>query len=358
MSFQIGDQALLSSSAQHVVYPVRNGLVEDWDMMESFWHRCLFQYLRVDSQDHALLLTEPPQNTPENREKTAEIMFETFNVPSLCMGMQAVLALYASRVADSKEAQFIDDLTGIVVDAGEGTTHAIPVVDGYVLGANIKSMPIAGRDITAIIQQLIRERGEDVPPELSMEVSRHIKEHYGYTANDLAAEFLAHERNPDKYVKTLRRTNRRTGKEFSVRVGYERFVGAELLFTPALCSGAAASSPSLPALVDAVVQACPIDTRRRLYGNVVLSGGTSTLRGFGGRLQRELMDLTAARLPTNAKAIEVSVVTHHLQRYASWFGGSVFANTPQALSAATTREQYQEHGPRVCRRSNYMFRDL
>lgn len=42
------------------------------------------------------LQTEPPLNTPENREFTAEIMFESFNVPGLYIAVQAVLALAAS----------------------------------------------------------------------------------------------------------------------------------------------------------------------------------------------------------------------------------------------------------------------
>lgn len=45
-----------------------------------------------------MLLTEPPMNPPENREYTAEIMFETFNVPGLYIAVQAVLALAASWV--------------------------------------------------------------------------------------------------------------------------------------------------------------------------------------------------------------------------------------------------------------------
>ncbi len=35
-----------------------------------------------------LLQTEPPLNTPENREYTAEIMFESFNVPGLYIAVQ------------------------------------------------------------------------------------------------------------------------------------------------------------------------------------------------------------------------------------------------------------------------------
>lgn len=58
------------------------------------------RYLRVDTSEQPVILTEPPLNAPENRELTAEIMFETFNVPGLYIGMQALLALYASLLAE------------------------------------------------------------------------------------------------------------------------------------------------------------------------------------------------------------------------------------------------------------------
>ena len=70
--------------------------MDDWDLMERFWEQTIFKYLRAEPEDHYFLLTEPPLNTPENREYTAEIMFETFNVPGLYIAVQAVLALAAS----------------------------------------------------------------------------------------------------------------------------------------------------------------------------------------------------------------------------------------------------------------------
>ena len=62
--------------------------MEDWDLMERFWEQCIFKYLRAEPEDHFFLLTEPPLNTPENREYTAEIMFESFNVPGLYIAVQ------------------------------------------------------------------------------------------------------------------------------------------------------------------------------------------------------------------------------------------------------------------------------
>lgn len=99
--------------------------MEDWDLMERFLEQCIFKYLRAEPEDHYFLLTEPPLNTPENREYIAEIMFESFNAPGLYIAVQAVLALAASWTSRA-----IDDrtLTGIVVDSGDGVTHVIPVV--------------------------------------------------------------------------------------------------------------------------------------------------------------------------------------------------------------------------------------
>lgn len=104
--------------------------------MERFLEQCIFKYLRAEPEDHYFLLTEPPLNTPENREYTAEIMFESFNVPGLYIAVQAVLALAASWVSRNIEDR---TLTGIVIDSGDGVTHVIPVVSfSYIFLSNCK----------------------------------------------------------------------------------------------------------------------------------------------------------------------------------------------------------------------------
>ena len=103
--FYIGDTAKEHASTHQISYPIKHGLVENWDNMERIWQRCLFEYMRCEPEEHYILLTEPPLNPPENREYTAEIMFETFNVPGLYIAVQAVLALAASWT--SKQVRII-----------------------------------------------------------------------------------------------------------------------------------------------------------------------------------------------------------------------------------------------------------
>ena len=47
--------------------------------------------------------------------------------------------------------------------------------EGYVIGSCIKHIPIAGRDITYFIQQLLRERETGIPVEQSLETAKAIK---------------------------------------------------------------------------------------------------------------------------------------------------------------------------------------
>lgn len=82
-------------------------------------------------------------------------MFETFNVKGLFIGVQATLALYAQICAPGSESTSIkqEDLTGTVIDSGDGVTHVFPVSDGYVIGSCVRHVPLAGRDITKFTLQ-------------------------------------------------------------------------------------------------------------------------------------------------------------------------------------------------------------
>eukprot|EP00922_Rhytidocystis_sp_ex-Travisia-forbesii_P039598 GHVS01058880.1.p1 GENE.GHVS01058880.1~~GHVS01058880.1.p1 ORF type:complete len:102 (+),score=11.07 GHVS01058880.1:88-393(+) len=76
-------------------YPMTHGIVEDWFDMETIWSH-VYSEMKVNSEEHPVLLTEAPLNPRENREKAAEIFFETFGAPALFVSAQAILSLSAS----------------------------------------------------------------------------------------------------------------------------------------------------------------------------------------------------------------------------------------------------------------------
>ena len=352
LDFYIGDEAL-DAPSYSVKWPIRHGIIEDWDLMERFWEQVIFKYLRAEPEDHYFLLTEPPLNTPENREHMAEIMFESFNVPGLYIAVQAVLALAASWTSRQAGER---TLTGTVVDSGDGVTHIIPVAEGYVIGSCIKHIPIAGRDITYFIQQLLREREVGIPPEQSLETAKAIKERFSYVCPDIVKEFNKYDTDPAKWIKKYDSINSVSKQPFSVDVGYERFLGPEIFFHPEFAN--ADFTTPISEIVDEVIQNCPIDARRGLYKNIVLSGGSTMFRDFGRRMQRDIKRVVDARLKLSEelsggrikpKPIDVQVVSHQMQRYAVWFGGSMLGCTPEFYQVCHTKADYDEYGPSICR---------
>jgi hypothetical protein len=108
----IGPQAQQYRGLFKINYPLEHGIVTDWDDMERIWQYVYHEGLKTVSEDHPVLLTEPPLNPRENRDVAAQILFETFNVPALYSSVQAVLSLYASGKT-----------TGLVLDSGNTQQH-------------------------------------------------------------------------------------------------------------------------------------------------------------------------------------------------------------------------------------------
>jgi len=353
LDFFIGADAVEKRLNYNVDYPIRHGIIDNWDNMEKYWQRCIYQYLCCDPEEHYMLLTEPPLNTPENREYTAEIMFETFNVPGLYIAVQAVLALCASLLTKNDKSGK-NAVTGTVIDSGDGVTHIIPVVEGYVIGSCIKHIPLAGRDVTNFIVEQLRNRNEPIPPEDTLNVAKKIKESFCYVCPDVVNEYKKYDTDPSRF-RVYKGTNSKTGQEYKIDVGYERFLGPEIFFSPEIFSSD--FTTPLPNVVDQTIQQCPIDTRRSLYNYITLSGGSTMYKHFVNRLSRDIKkccsdryDQTKARFPnTDIKKVVANVVTHPFQRFAVWFGGSMLASQPEFLSYFHTKKDYQEQGPRIAR---------
>jgi hypothetical protein len=230
-----------------------------------------------------------------------------------------------------------------VIDSGDGVTHVIPVAEGYVIGSSIKSIPIAGRDITYFVQSLLRDRGE---ADSSLKTAQEIKEEYCYVCPDIVKEFSRFDRDPSRFTKHA--VNQPGGRQVHVDVGYERFLAPEIFFNPEIYSSDFLTP--LPVVVDGVIQQSPIDVRRGLYKNIVLSGGSTLYKDFGRRLQRDIKHLVDARIRASevrsggarSGGLEVQVITHKRQRHGPWFGGSLLGQTPEFRSYCHTKAEVSD----------------
>jgi actin-related protein 3 len=358
LDFYIGFEAIAKQPAYGGTNVMKHGQIEDWDKIEQFWQHCLFKYLRCEPEDHAILLTEPPLNSPDNRECTAEIMFETFNVPYLYIGMQALLALAASWSTAGSHS-----LTGAVVDSGDGVTHVIPVVHGFPISNAITHVPIAGQEMTTFIAQLLQEREPSVPAEDRLVTARTIKERYCRVASVPSAMFARFDKDRSKYIETYTGVSSKTKKPFTCEVGYERFLCPEVWFSPEMVSSEYTTPVAV--LINRAIRLSPIQDRMQLFGNIVLSGGSTTFDGLAKRLQSDVQAIVDADLKSNAEIatkklgrevkagkVPVKIVEHKRQQYAVWYGGAMLAMTGKPFyTQCLTKAQYDEVGPSIARAS-------
>ena len=57
LDFYIGDEAMAHSKLGYQInYPIRSGLIENWNNMERLWQRCMFEYLHCQPEEHYFML--------------------------------------------------------------------------------------------------------------------------------------------------------------------------------------------------------------------------------------------------------------------------------------------------------------
>ena len=134
----IGEEASQLRHMLELNYPMENGMVRNWEDMEHVWNYTFGpSKLNLDPTNSKIILTEPPQNPLQNRQRLVQTMFEKYGFAGCHIAIQAVLTLYAQGL-----------FTGIVLDSGDGVTHICPVYEGYSLPTLTKRLDLAGRNIT------------------------------------------------------------------------------------------------------------------------------------------------------------------------------------------------------------------
>lgn len=379
---------------EQVSFPIRDGLVHDWDLVEKIWSYHLDSSLQVGSEGRPVLLSEKAYVTSKDRQRFvtyliftfscllencfrwAELLFEKFKVGGLFLSKDLVLECYACGKT-----------TALVVDCGGSGTVLAPIVDGWVESKGLYRTVVGGQLMDQYYLNLLTKRLQRKPvPRFRVNKTVHTDRDFlvsttiNHSLQDIHPSYDAY-----MHLEMAREIKEATGKAAHASVhdnemifanmptspyelpdgtivdmGYERFQLSELHFNPSLVASIerseleslgfavnneitpAASTTSLPRMMLEAILKCDMETQLLLLNNMIVCGGASAFDGFTERVKNEVE--SSVRL--SSPYAKVRTISNGLSERAhtAWLGGSILGSLGSFHEMWVSKRDYDEYG--------------
>lgn len=147
--------------------------------------RVILNDLRVDPTEYNLVLSEHELIPASNREKMAEICFETFNFRSFLLAQQSLLSLFCSGRH-----------TGISVALGYQSIRIVPIYQSCPIIHAISVANFGGKELTSYFGKLLTEHGYNFNSAADLNCLRKMTEAHSYVTLHMQQEMDC---NYDRY---------------------------------------------------------------------------------------------------------------------------------------------------------------
>ncbi|KAH6827235.1 actin-related protein 5 [Perilla frutescens var. hirtella] len=142
--------------------------------------------------NHPVLITECLCNPVQSRSKMAELLFETYGVPSVAFGVDA-----AFSYKHNQQLGICSD-DGLAICSGFNTSHVIPFLNGEPVYEASCRTNVGGYHVTDYLKQLVSLKYPHHMSHLTWEKVEDLKMEHCYIAQDYASEVRLFQREDKK----------------------------------------------------------------------------------------------------------------------------------------------------------------
>jgi len=329
-------------------WPVVSGNVVDWHM----WENKLCNSYYCPRDECCAIVTEPPFVNKTDKEKKREIFFETFETQGVVFAYPSIFSLIAS----GKQ-------TGLSCTVGAGIIEISPIVDGYLIQEGIEKVDFGGHDITYAMTRFLSScHTTEHPTQSPLDYTSlpntpvlplHLDDNFFLcqTAKEKLCFYPLQNNTTDKSKHldfsgtSLHNISYCLPDGRYLTVGEERVSIPSLMFKPWMYPTCREKEtfPGLAGVIVRSIMKCPIDVRKQLLKNIVVSGGETLYPGFKEHLVFSIQQQLKKHVDPFAYKLQKrgSQVLSEKQ-------GTHFAELPQEINHHITSFVENETNRRIC----------
>ena len=317
----IGSQCDKNLSILKLRYPIKHGHFQNSEDIYPLFNY-IFSLLKLSSEeikDHPILITEPLHNPTYNRENISHILFEKFSINKIFFASQPVLSLFSTS-----------NTTGTILESGEGVTQSCIIYEGFAIPNSFEKCDYGGEDVTNYLDDILKNMGYFFDTSSEKQIVKEIKEKYCWACPSNISESIMKNNEFEKENHFLPDGN-------VIKLGVERIYPAEILYKPEMIG---LEYPGFHEMIYNSINNADIELRKKLYENILLSGGNTAIKGTSNKVFSELKQLVNPNMKIKMHAPK----NPHLL---CWIGGNVISELEIFKKMWITKQEWEEKGDKI-----------
>jgi actin-related protein len=357
-------QKMFRFDFEGAAYPFQKQEVVDWEAMEEVWTHCFDRCTLISMSNRTsrdVLTPVPLVGGVTFKEKTAQLMFEKYNVDNLAMEDSAHMALYGTGKS-----------TGIIVDLGHDSSYVAIVVEGEIMSYRI--LDYGGKNISDYLGRLLQERKITTKEPLQQVDIYMIKEERSFVVMNFEEEMKDPNLSKINFVypstgllDIVPEHSPSSGTPFPISIEVndepldlqkERFQSPEIIFQPSLIGSSAmplgqAINEELTSFKQTIPSSRHNDVMQ-LYRSISVTGGSSLFPRICDRVQREV-----SRLAPGDAFVQIGQASGmESRRLGTWYGAALYANKVGDEVRYISKQEYDEVGFSIFNRRSTLERKV